>query len=225
MRQVMWQVYVGNSFGALLQLGHLPVYTSLGKALQAASRAEARVQLASHVYKLVPEPNMLIFAKAIRSGRKPAARVASFSLDSLVTFRVKVLTGQLPTLAQLHMYWPDRALSPLCTLCGSLDDQQHWVVCPRLADEWWELGVAAHECVEQLLPGADTTLAVQARSVLAHLLHPSRLRATAACVVDLALRRRFPGLASKLPRIAKTTEARPIASAKYARPKVNNDIK
>ncbi|ORZ36496.1 hypothetical protein BCR44DRAFT_1498668 [Catenaria anguillulae PL171] len=124
---------------------------------------EARVQLASHVYKLVPEPDMLIFAKAIRSGRKPAASVASFSLDSLVTFRVKVLTRRLPTLAQLQMYWPDRAPSPLCTLCGSLDDQQHLVVCPRLADERWELGVAAHKCVEQLLPGADTTLAVQAR--------------------------------------------------------------
>ncbi|ORZ30893.1 hypothetical protein BCR44DRAFT_57790 [Catenaria anguillulae PL171] len=166
-------------FGALLQLGHLPVYPSLGKVLQAASRAEARVQLASHAYKLVPEPDMLIFAKAIRSGRKPAVRVASFSLGSLVTFRVKVLTRRLPTLAQLHMYWPDRAPSPLCRLCGSLDDQQHWVVCARLADKRWELGVVAHKCVELLLPGADTTLAVQARSVLAHLLHPSRLRATA----------------------------------------------
>ena len=109
------------------------------------------VHLLAYMQWLVPCPDPIILDKAIHFGAKATAMHASFALDLLVAFHVKALGGSLPTHAQTHMYWPRRVPFPSCVLCGALDDQDHWCVCPALEDVVWNCGVVAFEQVERLL--------------------------------------------------------------------------
>lgn len=91
-------------FGAVAQAGHGVVYADLGRASCEVVRVKARVDVFKHMCTLVNNPDLAIFDKAVRNGRKATGLIASFFHDASVTFRIKVLTGHLPTCGQLHKY-------------------------------------------------------------------------------------------------------------------------
>jgi len=53
-------------------------------------------------------------------------------INTLKSFRLKLLTGKAPTGSRKHRYWPARFPSPECRLCGApFDDAAHAFSCPR----------------------------------------------------------------------------------------------
>ena len=145
---------------------------------------------------------MFTFDKVIRNGHRASGFFAFFADDTSVTICVKVLTGRLPTHAQLHMYWPDTVPLPLCVLCHALDAQDHWFHCPPLKGLLWSCCVDVHEQVQGLLSRRQLDgHANVARVLVDALLDRGKIQATAACVVDIQVRHQFSELAALLVQI------------------------
>src|SRR5205085_8866188 len=55
----------------------------------------------------------------------------NYKLSKTKTFRVKNLLSNLPTISQLHKYYPNIIKTKQCIHCDQSDDSIHWLFCPN----------------------------------------------------------------------------------------------
>ncbi|KAL7749958.1 hypothetical protein RI367_004473, partial [Sorochytrium milnesiophthora] len=93
----------------------------------------------------------------VHGGIRVNTPVANPALNKQLGFRIKVLSGILPTSSRVHRLWPDRRASPLCTLCDDNvpETTSHVFGCP-LADNDFT------DAVETAMPALTRRLAARA---------------------------------------------------------------
>ncbi|KAI9175714.1 hypothetical protein H9P43_006078 [Blastocladiella emersonii ATCC 22665] len=137
-------------------------------------------------------------ATALWGGPRRARPSESLAANSLLSFQLRALAGQLPTRARLHQFWPHRYESPNCAECLKTgvevaDTQTHAFACPALRalvpaalDNAAPRISSAFAAVAEAEIGGGLRASV-AGSLAERLLNPNRIERTAAAIVDAPL--------------------------------------
>ncbi|KAJ3345344.1 hypothetical protein GGF32_008497, partial [Allomyces javanicus] len=163
---------------------------------------------------------------ALHGGARPLALVTSRKQNQATSFRLQSLFGSLMTRERLHGLLGERFPAGRACLCGAADDQLHYFVCPRRANERaqvldrlrTDVAKVARDLFADARPG-ERPLGLRdladrfARYLLPHdpdPLHLRRLAATAITRADLAKwKELFPPRAVPVPARAAADQVAP----------------